>query len=511
MSLATLCGPWCRYWLADLFVAAAAIGLVLLLRRLGIAYSNRVRAVIQNVGVTVALLIAVTVGFYAVTIAPPLLKHDTANAAQLIALGLLSVGAVIGFLFGLPKVADDSAPITTNTSTPPANGSTATAASGSAAGARLHVNTNLQKVSDWLTTVITGLALTQLLDVPTHIKDLSAYLGGGLGGANPSDGVYAIALGMVLYFPTIGFLLGYIATRTVLTRTFDEVDRSLTFTPDERAKVDALPRLIELPDAPSNDDLAAARKIAQADPTTLTTAEEKAAYARALTLLGKFEQAIPWYQQALALTPNDARLLEQYAFALFDDQDSDAWQMVPVLERALSLSQGDLTAKARITTNLILTWLYVQPDGFVRAIDLANTFIADTSLDKRPIVFFYRACAYGQLYSALKQGRNISGAVPSTDLGVVAKQIQEDTDAALAMAPSLRSQFYLVTQSQAKQPGRDESADDDLASFARDFPAYKQRVCGDTTAPPAAANASDGTKGGETHAEAAVEAPPTNG
>jgi tetratricopeptide (TPR) repeat protein len=317
---------------------------------------------------------------------------------------------------------------------------------------------------------------------------------------------------MVLYFPTIGFLLGYIATRTVLTRTFDEVDRSLTFTPDERVKVDALPRLIELPDAPSNDDLATARKLAQADPTTLTTAEEKATYARALTLLDKYEQAIPWYQQALALTPNDARLLEQYAFALFHDENSDAWQMIPVLERALTLSQDDLVAKARITTNLILTWLYVQPDGFVRAIDVANKFIADTALDKRPIVFFYRTCAYGQLYTTLKQGRNISGAVPSSDLGVVGKQIQEDTDTALAMAPSLRSQFCLVTESQAKDPGRDESTDDDLASFAQDFPLYKQRVCGNSpTAPPPALNASEGTKDSGARAEAPVEAPPSDG
>ena len=69
-------------------------------------------------------------------------------ASLLIAGALWLTGGLLGFLFGIPKVADHSA--TTPVAGPPG-------------GARpfYMVNTNLEQVSDWLTKIIVGVGLVE--------------------------------------------------------------------------------------------------------------------------------------------------------------------------------------------------------------------------------------------------------------------------------------------------------------------------------------------------------------
>ena len=86
-----------------------------------------------------------------------------------------AVGAGLGFLFGLPRLRDT-----------PVGGESALATDPSTnapRGAHYLTNSNLIKVSDWLTTIIIGLGLVNLAKVGPALGDLSNTLKKCLGGA----------------------------------------------------------------------------------------------------------------------------------------------------------------------------------------------------------------------------------------------------------------------------------------------------------------------------------------
>jgi tetratricopeptide (TPR) repeat protein len=471
-------GPWPGFWIGTIVLFTLGYLVPRWCLRKGWIQRRDGKTVAAYL-IASTIIIAIAAGFYALANDSELLGNGSSEAACLTALGLLAGGVLVGFLFALPKLNDAPAP---NPNDP---------------AARLKANTNLEKVSDWLTTVITGLGLTQLVRMPEYLRRFSMFLAGGFAShasspalavaathakvgpaaaaASLSDSLVATALGVIIHFPIVGFLAGYIGTRTILTRAFDDADRSL-IGEDERKRVDNAPQLLELPDpsaddGPSDDMIAAAGVVASAETDTLETVDEKASYARALTILGRAHDAVPWFQKALEITPNDSRLLEQYAGALYADPNSDSWQIVPVLKRALSLIKpDDVKSRARISTNLVLMYLYVS-DGFLQALAVADAMDADQSLEKRPILFFYRACALGQLYTALKSGRTFGGSVPS-ERDAVRGRIFTDTQLAIRLQPTLRERFRFVTAAHAAGPDSDEPQDDDLMIFAQDYPDY---------------------------------------
>jgi hypothetical protein len=86
-----------------------------------------------------------------------------------------AVGAGLGFLFGLPRLRDT-----------PVGGESAIAidpSTNAPKGAHYLTNSNLIKVSDWLTTIIIGLGLVNLAKVGPALGDLSNTLKKCLGGA----------------------------------------------------------------------------------------------------------------------------------------------------------------------------------------------------------------------------------------------------------------------------------------------------------------------------------------
>jgi hypothetical protein len=473
-----LSSAWTWFWVGDVVALAVLLGVRVVLVRTALLRGTSAGKS-SSLVIAWVMITAIAAGFFGISNNSQLQQAKTTDAALLVALGLFALGILVGFLFALPKVADAAAPKVDDAHLP----------------ARLRANTNLEKVSDWLTTVITGLALTQLTSVPGYLDRFAVFLAGGLAGnplvspggtvptgakTIPDASLVASALGIAIEFPIVGFLAGYIATRTVLTSAFEDAERSL-FGDTEREKVDAQPKLLQIPDpssdtGPSEDELAAARTIASAPVDTLTTADEQATYARALTILGRARDALPWFQRALGVTPNDSRLLEQYAAALYNSTDSDppAGQMLPVLQRALRNVKDDPAARARISTNLVLTYLYL-PDGFVKALALADDIDHDTTLEKRPLLFYYRACAYGQLYTALISGRTFPEPTPN-DKTVVGEKIYADTHLALRMQPALRKRFANVIVKKPVDPNRVAPNDDDLATFAHDHPHYKDLI-----------------------------------
>ena len=142
------------------------------------------------------------------------------SGAVLWGMALASVSFVIGFLFGVPKF-----------DKPAAGGSDAQRGG-------LSVNTNLERVSDWLTNIIVGLTLVNLGKIGTYGGQLAEQMVKVSGG---SAVPVTWAMAMIVYFPSVGFLGGYLLTRMFLSQAFGEADRALGFQEQEQIREQALP------------------------------------------------------------------------------------------------------------------------------------------------------------------------------------------------------------------------------------------------------------------------------
>ena len=144
--------------------------------------------------------------------------HFTAffGADLLVAAAAASAGALFGFIFGIPRTLD-----------PASRAAVATASSqgGSAAApnALMAANTNLERISDWLTTLLIGATLVQIKDIAAWVGSL----GKGLlqGGTAANDAIIPV---IVIYFFTLSFLGVYLITRLYLTSAFVQTLGMLT-------------------------------------------------------------------------------------------------------------------------------------------------------------------------------------------------------------------------------------------------------------------------------------------
>ncbi|MEK6373619.1 MAG: hypothetical protein AABO58_13085 [Acidobacteriota bacterium] len=164
---------------------------------------------------------ALGIGFLAVIVYASSSKQGSAVNLNIAATGVIVAGAFAllgfagGFLFGIPKsLQGDAAPAV------PAAGA---AAEKGTKRSRLTTNTNLEQMSDWLTKILVGVGLTQLVNVGDALWKLAEQFKSFFGG-NVSE---VFIIGIVLYFSTAGFLAGYFWTRLFLAGAFSLADRSL--------------------------------------------------------------------------------------------------------------------------------------------------------------------------------------------------------------------------------------------------------------------------------------------
>jgi hypothetical protein len=133
----------------------------------------------------------------------------------------LVTGALVGFLFGIPKEVQGDAK--------PASAATVAQASAQPSAAyEQRVNTNLEQVSDWLTKIIVGLGLVELRNIPDHLQSIAAFL------ARSYDSKQCPAFGncpafggaVTVYFAVVGFFGGYLLTRLFLAPAFSALGLS---------------------------------------------------------------------------------------------------------------------------------------------------------------------------------------------------------------------------------------------------------------------------------------------
>ncbi|WP_433291093.1 PASTA domain-containing protein [Actinoplanes sp. CA-030573] len=148
-------------------------------------------AVVMLLGmITVSICLTVTTG-----------SGGAGVTAFVLFVAAAAVGAVLGFLFGLPRarVAESAGPSTFYLT-----------------------NSNLIKVSDWLTTIVIGLGLVNLGKVVPGLRSLAHALQEPLGGAAYSGaaGVSVLVVGVLA-----GFVLDYLWTSIRVRELLEEAER----------------------------------------------------------------------------------------------------------------------------------------------------------------------------------------------------------------------------------------------------------------------------------------------
>jgi hypothetical protein len=138
-------------------------------------------------------------------------------------LGILSgasliSGALLGFIFGVPRSVSDPAPASRNANvTSPSSNSTTNDLVQSGSTARVKANTNLEEISDWLTKLLVGVGLSKIEKLPESLKSASAALDPVL---CPVSHGGAIGVAVCCAFGVAGFSWGYFEARTSLMRVF---------------------------------------------------------------------------------------------------------------------------------------------------------------------------------------------------------------------------------------------------------------------------------------------------
>lgn len=259
-----------------------------------------------------------------------------------------AVGGFFGLLFGLPRAlsveADASA--TQSTATEEGYGG----------------NTNLQKVSDWLTAALVGVGLTQLNSLGKASLDLAGFLEAGFGG-RPSSA--AVALVTVLYFLIFGFVFGYLMARIRLGHAFWRADRRARET---RAKLTETIRSLPAPpeNGPAGPDDTPAVQLDEsqkgqleklrgeaerlAGRGVLLDASDYRRFARQLKSAGRFEDAIEAYERAFQANPSDPAPLN-FAGAIASRNLQRFDQAVELYRRALAIDPGYTSAIYNMACN----------------------------------------------------------------------------------------------------------------------------------------------------------------
>jgi hypothetical protein len=116
-----------------------------------------------------------------------------------------ALGAFVGFLFGVPKALQSNA--------------------GSERTSRFASNSNLEQISDWLTKILVGVGLVQIGSLPGALGQLGATLKPSFGNLDSSP---AFAVGLVIYFFFIAFMLQYMWTRTRFLQILDDYEPPIT-------------------------------------------------------------------------------------------------------------------------------------------------------------------------------------------------------------------------------------------------------------------------------------------
>jgi hypothetical protein len=169
------------------------------------------------VSALIGILALVLFDKFAQPLTTPAARSSILSVTIMLAAAATAVGALLGFLFGIPRSAQEARPPAAMT-TPGAVEERIAYERGS-----YEVNTNLEQISDWLTKILVGVGLIQLGNLAEPLGRLVDGIAAGFGG-RPIDRL--MVGGILVFFTIFGFLVSYLLTRLLLRRAFTLADLS---------------------------------------------------------------------------------------------------------------------------------------------------------------------------------------------------------------------------------------------------------------------------------------------
>ncbi|MGE0577628.1 MAG: hypothetical protein AB7F22_23455 [Reyranella sp.] len=379
-------------------------------------------------------------------------QADAPSGLRVAALSLLLGAAftisawLLGLLFGVPRAL--ARPSGNGAAVPAAGSGGAMATptpSGAALNASSRVNTNLEDVSDWLTKTIVGVGLTQLLAAPSFLWTAAEKINDfGIGWTKVGP---VLALALFFYFAPGGFWLGYVATRTILTKLLDSIDSP----PAESVEISSQAGLTL--DISASKVMPASDGLAEADYTlrhtplqALTTPMELAAWGSAQARNGDLPAAAVALEAANRSDPANATFRQQLATVYTAlGRRSDAARLAD----EGSESEVDL-----------LNALYEpRPQGYAKAIRIGERLAQRPGADKNAKLHLWLTCAFGQKYADEKD----KSAAQST-LDELKQRVLREAQVAITADASSREQLRAAWKPAAG------AEDNDLTGFPADDP-----------------------------------------
>lgn len=375
------------------------------------------------------------------------LRAHSPWAALLWAFACVAVGALVGFLFGIPRTPENINQLPPPISPTSASGVTAASSDDKANATRLgasRVNTNLEQISDWLTKIIVGATLVQVQKVPEMVNRASGFIASSLGG--PEEKYFAG--GLLVYFIILGFLGSYLLTRIYLQPLFGRVDSGLPISEDQKEELKAARVVIGTGTGTgtvtgtgtggvtlSESAAKAAKRLIDVPLSDLTSASDIYAWAKAQFAEGNYDQAISGFSKAINLDQNDINLRLDYAAALIragspfevvKEQVLDAYKR--------QTPQTNKVTKETLYRALTYTCTHLDPpEGFTSAIKYGKEYFADLSNPDDGFIRVALAAAYGQQYKWVRDRDD-----KSLDLATIRQNALEAARTAISINPKTK-------------------------------------------------------------------------
>lgn len=420
---------------------------------------------IERFFAAVLVFVLGAIGLFSLSISP-LDKWNDFSRSCLLSLGVslvalvssATVGAFLGFLFGIPKSLQRSAQIAGGIEGANGQGSN---------GRKFLTNTSLEEISDWLTKIIIGISLVQFERILNFVGKSSGALSQSVAYGLDSDSAsFAPFFFALLVFGCVGAcLFVYLETRTRLTLLLVGAD-----TVSEHAgniAVEAVSREVAKEgvsrSSPGSAGVAASKQdkeIARIDPGELRDPVQLAGWASAQARLQNYRAAEDALEDALARAPENVEIrmrLAEVRQLLGDYQGA--------LDILLEGRRGAVTdSERRVMTRrgLLLSLYLPPPDGFRRALELSDELLKESSQGAK--IYLWRAAAFGQSYKWLKENGGSKGALEDARAGclqAIGEVVRRRPDPAAHERVLLRA---MLRPSKADM----DKGNDDLAIFSSD-------------------------------------------
>ena len=345
----------------------------------------------------------------------------SAGTAFMLGVAFTAGGFFVGLLFSMPRALAVGADIQAKVA-PKADATEAPVATSVIPSERLYsINTNLEQVSDWLTKIIVGVGLVEAQRLAGFIWSAAMTLGAEFNQGQQSldaDNATGLALGMILGFPMLGFLIGFFSVRLYISRAIYAADTEIlkppTYTTATKKAVDeALKQQSAVPPGAEDQTHAFAPTSAPAaEPAVdaalslpldrLQTASDLATRGRAALLKGRFEEAVAAFTLALQKGGRDPVVLLDLARTLRRVKTTQWSHIIALLEDARAQDDDARMSpdlRRQIMWELLNAYLYLpMPAGFTSAIRLGQEYVTTREGRDDSFAYVYLAAAHGQEY-----------------------------------------------------------------------------------------------------------------